>query len=227
MVEPESLSQLLSPIFDQAAWKKLPLATKGLPASPGAASGQVVFTADDAVEWTREGKKVVLVRKETVPDDIHAVQPIRRGRVADFCGAGGELPDLRTGPGVERDHVRVAHRDEQLVVVERDAAHGDVAAEAMLPDQIAGLAVERLDDAGRVVQINRAVVRQRRRLVGAAFVHRPDPCKLKILGVVARDLIQGAEPGQCCIPAGGWPGTRGRAGDEFRGRRRSTRVPHC
>jgi pyruvate,orthophosphate dikinase len=73
MVEPESLSQLLSPIFDQAAWKKLPLATKGLPASPGAASGQAVFTADDAVEWTRQGKKVVLVRKETVPDDIHGM----------------------------------------------------------------------------------------------------------------------------------------------------------
>ena len=73
MVEPESLSQLLSPIFDQAAWKKLPLATKGLPASPGAASGQVVFTADHAVEWTRQGKKVVLVRKETVPDDIHGM----------------------------------------------------------------------------------------------------------------------------------------------------------
>jgi len=73
MVEPESLSQLLSPIFDQTEWKKLPLATTGLPASPGAASGQVVFTADDAVEWTRQGKKVVLVRKETVPDDIHGM----------------------------------------------------------------------------------------------------------------------------------------------------------
>jgi len=73
MVEPDALSQLLAPIFDQTAWKKLPLATKGLPASPGAASGQVVFTADHAVEWTREGRKVVLVRKETVPDDIHGM----------------------------------------------------------------------------------------------------------------------------------------------------------
>ena len=73
MVEPESLSQLLSPIFDPAEWKKMPVATKGLPASPGAASGQVVFTADDAVEWTRQGKKAMLVRKETVPDDIHGM----------------------------------------------------------------------------------------------------------------------------------------------------------
>jgi pyruvate,orthophosphate dikinase len=73
MVEPEALSQLLAPIFDPAEWKKMPIGTKGLPASPGAASGQVVFTADDAVEWTRQGKKVMLVRKETVPDDIHGM----------------------------------------------------------------------------------------------------------------------------------------------------------
>jgi pyruvate,orthophosphate dikinase len=73
MVEPEALSQLLAPIFDPKEWKALPTATKGLPASPGAASGQVVFTADDAVEWTRQGKKAMLVRKETVPDDIHGM----------------------------------------------------------------------------------------------------------------------------------------------------------
>ncbi len=72
-VEPESVSQLLAPMFDPAEWKKLPVATKGLPASPGAASGQAVFTADDAVEWTRQGKRVLLVRKETVPDDIHGM----------------------------------------------------------------------------------------------------------------------------------------------------------
>jgi pyruvate,orthophosphate dikinase len=73
MVEPEALSQLLAPIFDPKEWQGLPLATKGLPASPGAASGQVVFTADHAVEWSRQGKKVLLVRKETVPDDIHGM----------------------------------------------------------------------------------------------------------------------------------------------------------
>jgi pyruvate,orthophosphate dikinase len=73
MVEPESLSQLLAPIFDPQEWKGLPVATKGLPASPGAASGQVVFTADHAVDWSRQGKHVMLVRKETVPDDIHGM----------------------------------------------------------------------------------------------------------------------------------------------------------
>ncbi len=73
LVDPEALSQLLAPIFDPAEWKKLPVATRGLPASPGAASGQAVFTSDDAVEWTNRGKKVLLVRKETVPDDIHGM----------------------------------------------------------------------------------------------------------------------------------------------------------
>jgi len=73
MVEPESLSQLLAPVFDPAEWKTLSVATKGLPASPGAASGQVVFTADHAVDWARQGKDVMLVRKETVPDDIHGM----------------------------------------------------------------------------------------------------------------------------------------------------------
>jgi pyruvate,orthophosphate dikinase len=73
LVDPEALSQLLSPGFDPAQWAKIPVLAKGLPASPGAASGQVVFTADDAVDWTRQGKQVILVRKETVPDDIHGM----------------------------------------------------------------------------------------------------------------------------------------------------------
>src|SRR3989454_6965027 len=73
LVDPESLNQLLAPRFDQDEWKKIPTATRGLPASPGAASGQVVFTADHAVEWTRQGKQVILVRRETVPDDIHGM----------------------------------------------------------------------------------------------------------------------------------------------------------
>ncbi|MBI2834950.1 MAG: pyruvate, phosphate dikinase [Acidobacteria bacterium] len=73
LVDPESLSQLLAPVFDPEEWKALPVATTGLPASPGAACGQVVFTADDAVKWTNQGRRVILVRKETVPDDIHGM----------------------------------------------------------------------------------------------------------------------------------------------------------
>ena len=74
LVEPTSLSQLLSPMFDPNEWKKVPVATKGLPASPGAASGQVVFTSEQAVAWAGQGRKVLLVRKETVPDDIHGME---------------------------------------------------------------------------------------------------------------------------------------------------------
>ena len=73
LVDPESLSQLLAPVFDPDAWKQLPVVARGLPASPGAASGQAVFAAEDAVRWTNEGKSVVLIRKETVPDDIHGM----------------------------------------------------------------------------------------------------------------------------------------------------------
>jgi pyruvate,orthophosphate dikinase len=73
LVDPESLSQLLAPGFDPVEWKKIPAATKGLPASPGAACGQVVFSADHAVEWSEQGKPVILVRRETVPDDIHGM----------------------------------------------------------------------------------------------------------------------------------------------------------
>jgi pyruvate, orthophosphate dikinase len=73
LVDPEALNQLLAPGFDPDEWKKIPVATRGLPASPGAASGQVVFSADHAVEWVNRGKQVILVRRETVPDDIHGM----------------------------------------------------------------------------------------------------------------------------------------------------------
>ena len=73
LVDPEALNQLLAPGFDPAEWKKIPTVTIGLPASPGAASGQVVFSADHAVEWANQGKQIILVRRETVPDDIHGM----------------------------------------------------------------------------------------------------------------------------------------------------------
>jgi pyruvate,orthophosphate dikinase len=72
-IDPEALSQLLSPGFDPKEWKALPVATRGLPASPGAASGHAVFSADEAVKWADKGKPVILVRRETVPDDIHGM----------------------------------------------------------------------------------------------------------------------------------------------------------
>ena len=73
-VEPGHLDQLLHPFVDPAAEKTAKALAKGLPAGPGGAFGQVVFTAEDAVAWDRAGKKVILVREETNPEDIEGMR---------------------------------------------------------------------------------------------------------------------------------------------------------
>jgi len=72
-VEPDALNQLLHPIFVAEEKAKHEVLAKGLAASPGAAAGQAVFTAEEAVEWRKAGRKVILVRAETSPDDIHGM----------------------------------------------------------------------------------------------------------------------------------------------------------
>ncbi len=74
-LEPRQIDQLLHPVIDPKA--RPDVIAKGLPASPGAATGAVVFHADKAVEWATEGKDVILVRKETSPDDIHGMDVAR------------------------------------------------------------------------------------------------------------------------------------------------------
>ncbi len=76
-VDPAQLDELLHPICNPDAEKKAEPIVKGLPAGPGAAVGKVVFSAEDAVAWTRKGEKVLLVRKETNPEDVDGM------RVAD------------------------------------------------------------------------------------------------------------------------------------------------
>jgi pyruvate,orthophosphate dikinase len=73
LVDPEALSQLLAPGFDPKEWKSHETVTKGLPASPGAACGKAVFTSETAVEWSNRGEPVILVRRETAPDDINGM----------------------------------------------------------------------------------------------------------------------------------------------------------
>ena len=73
MIEPKSLDSLLHPQFDAAALKNAKPVGQGLAASPGAACGQIVFTAEDATEWAQKGHKVVLVRLETSPEDIEGM----------------------------------------------------------------------------------------------------------------------------------------------------------
>ncbi len=82
-VDPNQLDQLLHPRFDEEAVKKAQVIAKGLPASPGAAVGRVVFFAEDAEKWAERGEKVILVRNETSPEDIggmHSAQGILTAR---------------------------------------------------------------------------------------------------------------------------------------------------
>ncbi|XP_061975996.1 pyruvate, phosphate dikinase, chloroplastic [Populus nigra] len=83
MVEPQHLDQLLHPQFENPSAYKDKVVATGLPASPGAAVGQVVFSADDAEEWHAQGKSVILVRTETSPEDVggmHAAAGILTAR---------------------------------------------------------------------------------------------------------------------------------------------------
>ena len=84
-VKPEQLDELLHSIVDPAAEAMADLIAKGLPAGPGGAVGQIVFSADDAVKWAREGKTVLLVREETNPEDVEGM----RAAVGILTGRGG------------------------------------------------------------------------------------------------------------------------------------------
>ena len=72
-MEPQKLDELLHPVFDKSALKRATVVAKGLPASPGAAAGQVVFSAEDAESWAEKKRKVVLVRIETSPEDLRGM----------------------------------------------------------------------------------------------------------------------------------------------------------
>ncbi len=82
---PSQLDELLHPIVDPAAEKNADLIARGLPAGPGGACGQIVFTASDAVAWTKAGKKVLLVREETNPEDVEGM----RASVGILTARGG------------------------------------------------------------------------------------------------------------------------------------------
>ena len=82
-IEPNKLDELMHPVFDGDAISKATVLANGLPASPGAATGQIVFFADDAEEWVEKGKQVILVRIETSPEDLrgmHAAKGILTAR---------------------------------------------------------------------------------------------------------------------------------------------------
>ncbi|MCJ7754310.1 MAG: pyruvate, phosphate dikinase, partial [Thermoanaerobaculales bacterium] len=84
-LKPEQLDELLHPVVDPAAEKVVTPIAKGLPAGPGGATGQIVFSAKKAVEWAKDGKTVLLVREETNPEDVEGM----RAAVGILTGRGG------------------------------------------------------------------------------------------------------------------------------------------
>ncbi|MBR4463079.1 MAG: pyruvate, phosphate dikinase [Treponema sp.] len=97
-VEPEQLNQLLLPQLDKDAVKKAVEIAAGLNASPGAGCGQIVFTAEEAEAWAKDGKKVLLVRKETSPDDI-AGMAVSQGILTSTGGRTSHAAVVARGMG--------------------------------------------------------------------------------------------------------------------------------
>ena len=117
-VEPEQLNQLLLPQLDKDAVKKATEIAAGLNASPGAGCGQIVFTADEAEAWAKEGKKVLLVRKETSPDDI-AGMAVAQGILTSTGGRTSHAAVVARGMGTPCvcGCADVAFKDENTIVV--------------------------------------------------------------------------------------------------------------
>ena len=97
-VEPKQLDTLLHPNFDAAAVKKAPVIAKGLPASPGAATGGIYFTADEAAEHGKNKEKVILVRRETTPEDIEGMD-FSQGSLTVFGGMTSHAAVVARGMG--------------------------------------------------------------------------------------------------------------------------------
>ena len=97
-VEPKQLDTLLHPNFDTAAVKKAPVIAKGLPASPGAATGGIYFTADEAAEHGKNKEKVILVRRETTPEDIEGMD-FSQGILTVFGGMTSHAAVVARGMG--------------------------------------------------------------------------------------------------------------------------------
>jgi pyruvate,orthophosphate dikinase len=96
-VAPEQLDQLLHPVFDPASLKQLARLTTGIAASPGAAVGRIAFTAEDAVEMAKKGP-VILLRKETTPDDIHGMD-VAKGILTAVGGKSSHAAVVARGMG--------------------------------------------------------------------------------------------------------------------------------
>jgi pyruvate, orthophosphate dikinase len=128
-LEADKLDQLLHPTLDPVAKSKMTILAKGLPASPGAACGQVVFTAEDAVLWKEEGKKVVLVRAETSPEDISGMN-VAEGILTARGGMTSHAAVVARGMGkccvAGCDSLIVSEIDKKFRVGDTVVAEGDI-----------------------------------------------------------------------------------------------------
>src|SRR3989440_2178474 len=124
-VEPSQLDQLLHPILDPKA--KAKELAQGLPASPGAVSGRIVFSADEAVAQAKEGR-VVLVRKETVPDDIHGME-VSVGILTSRGGMTSHAAVVARGMGkcciVGAESIKIDERKKILIAGSKELHEGD------------------------------------------------------------------------------------------------------
>jgi pyruvate,orthophosphate dikinase len=127
-IEPEQLNQLLHPTFDPQAEKTAILLTKGLPASPGAATGRVVFSAEDAEAWAKRGEKVILTRIETSPEDIGGMN-VAEGVLTSRGGMTSHAAVVARGMGkccvAGVGTIAIDYRAKQFTVGDRVMKEGD------------------------------------------------------------------------------------------------------
>ncbi len=127
-VAPERLNDLLHPIFDSAALAAAELIARGLPASPGAASGQIVFFADEAEDWAKRGKAVILVRQETSPEDLRGMS-VAQGILTARGGMTSHAAVVARGMGKccvsGAGAVHVDYKLRRMTIGEQSWAEGD------------------------------------------------------------------------------------------------------
>ena len=127
-VEPNKLDELLHPVFDAAAMESATVVAKGLPASPGAATGQIVFFADEAEEWAEKGKKTVLVRTETSPEDLRGMN-VAQGILTARGGMTSHAAVVARGMGKccvsGAGTVKINYRNRTMTVDGKEFKEGD------------------------------------------------------------------------------------------------------
>ncbi len=127
-VEPKQLDQLLHPVLDPKSTAELQTLTQGLPASPGAAVGKIVFSADHAVAEAEKGETVILVRAETTPDDIHGME-VAKGILTARGGMTSHAAVVARGMGAPcvagAEEIKVDYKAKTITVGKTSLKEGD------------------------------------------------------------------------------------------------------